>query len=143
MEPSGRGLAAVAWSLVAVMGRFARFRVLLSLLPYGEFLLLLPGVFTALVLNLEGVRRVGGPSDLLVPWGLVVPWGLDMAIELKSPTALAAAQSATIFHVLWFAFLVFALPRALACSRAEAVFTASTLWAGIVGVSVVRAALAA
>lgn len=129
-------LAAVAWGLAALLDRVARFRALLSLLLYGELLLLLQGVFTALVLNLEGVEQIRAPSDLLVPWGV------DMLVDLRSPAALAAAQHTTVFHLLWFAFLVYALPRVTGSSRGGAVFMALTLWAGIALFGVLRSMLA-
>lgn len=125
-------LAACAWAVLALLGRDGRLRTLFSLLLYGELLLQLNGVFTALVLNLQGAGRIRQASDLLVPWGI------DMLVPLHSRAALAAAQGATIFHLLWFAFLVAVMPRVTGVSRGGAAATAGTLWAGMIVFNVLR-----
>jgi hypothetical protein len=129
-------LAAGAWAVLTLLGQDGGFRTLLSLLSYGELLLQLNGVFSALVLNLQGVGRIQQASDLLVPWGI------DMLVPVHSRVALAAVQAATIFHVLWFVFLVVALPRVTRSTRGGAAATAGSLWAGMIIFNVLRTLVA-
>ena len=115
-------LSALVWAVVILVGREIRFRVLLSANVYGQAILVLSGLFTALVLRARGAAAVQSPADLLVPQGIDV--FLDAS---QSPIVASLAQQTTVFHILWLAFMVWVLPRTTSLSRGASVGVALSL----------------
>ena len=130
-------LAAMAWAVAALAGAFARLRTLVSLLLYGELVLLGSAVFTAVVVHVRGLDTLRAPGDLLVSQGV------DMFVDLRSPVGMAILQHTSVFYVAWFLFLCVALPGVTGVSRAVAIVTALALWASLLLFGVVRASFAA
>jgi hypothetical protein len=126
-------LAVTGWSVAAVVGERARLRHLVSVLLFGEVLLLIRGALDVVVLHL---RRLAGP---LTPADLAVRWGLDLVIDARSPVGVAILQDTSIFHFLWIAFLYKALSSAADLSRASAFVVTGGLWTALVGLDIVRA----
>jgi hypothetical protein len=126
-------LAVTGWSLAAVVGERARLRHLVSIVLFGEVLLLIRGALDLVVLHL---RRLGGPLDLA---DLAVRWGLDLVIDARSPAGVAILQDTSIFHFLWIAFLYKALSSGTDLSRAGALVVTGGLWTALVGLDIVRA----
>lgn len=126
-------LAAVSWSVLALAGRDVRLRPLLSIYLYGEALLSVHGVATALLLHLRGRGAVSTPADLYVPMGpeVLVPSGW--------PLVAAVARGATLFHLAWFVFLVAALVRVVRVDRKAGIGAAAVSWFLVLSVSGVRA----
>lgn len=126
-------LAVTCWSLLALLGRSVSFRALSSIYLYGEALLALHGVATALVLHLRGPGAVSAPGELYVRMGLeaVVPPG--------SAVLDAVARGTTVFHLLWFLFLAVALPRVVGLSGRTGALAAAVSWLGVLTVAAVRA----
>ena len=129
-------LAAVAWSVVALLEESARWRQLLSVLLFGEILMLLQATLTAIVLHLRGIGALHAPADLIVHWGVAA------FIDVQNPVAVALVQHATVFHALWFLFVAVALIRSAALPRFTAVATALSVWGTTVSFDAVRGILA-
>ena len=55
-----------------------------------------------------------------------------------NPIAMSVAESSTIFHLLWWLFLIVALPRATGLSRGWAVASATAVWTLTLLLAVVR-----
>lgn len=126
-------LAVTGWSVAAVVGERVHVRHLVSVLLFGEVLLLIRGALDLVVLHL---RRLSGPLN---PADLVVRWGLDLVIDARSPVGVAILQDTSIFHLLWMAFLYKALSSGADLSRASAFVVTGGLWTALVGLDVVRA----
>jgi hypothetical protein len=128
-------LTATGWALATLGGRDVRVRPLLSLLLFGQVVILARDVFVAAVLYWRGLDAIAAPSDLLVPTGL------DLLLPNLGPVARAITQATGVFDLLWVAFVVLGLERVLSLRRREAFLGAGALWTVRVAFSILRGML--
>lgn len=115
-------LAALAWALVTLFDGEAKFRVLLSANVYGQEILALPGLVTALILRARGLDAITSPRDL------VVPQGMDAFLDFSSsPVLTVAAQQTTVYHGMWLCFMIWLLPRVTRLTRSGSILVIITL----------------
>ncbi len=126
-------LAATGWSIAALADEWPRVRTLVSLVLFGEVLLLLRPIFDVVVLYLRGLHTLRQPGDLRVRWGL------DFFLDPQSPVLAVLVQHASVFHLMWGAFLYIALPRVTALSRSMAFVITAALWIAILALDVIWA----
>ncbi len=128
-------LTALAWSLLALLEREARFRQLLSIFLYGEAIVALRGVFGPLYLRLAG--GAGEPSGAALTNAL----GLSSLVSPDRPALVAAAQTVSLAHLAWAIFVSLAIGNALALRVRSAAALAAALWAAVVATAALRATL--
>lgn len=128
-------LTATGWALATLGGRDVRVRPLLSLLLFGQVVILARDVFVAAVLYWRGPDAIAAPSDLLVPTGL------DLLLRNLGPVARAITQSTGVFDLLWVAFVVLGLEQVLRLRRRDAVLGAGAFWTVRVAFSILRGML--
>ncbi len=128
-------LTATGWALATLGGRDGRVRPLLSLLLFGQVVILARDIFVAAVLYWRGLDAIAAPSDLLVPTGL------DLFVPNLGSVARAITQVTGVFDLLWLAFMVLGLERVLRLRRRDAVLGAGALWTVRVAFSILRGML--
>jgi len=125
-------LAGVAWATLALANIECRFRSILSVMLYGDAILMTEAVALAAFLHLFG-GEMGVPEDLRSPFGLA---GL---VSGGGPIVQAAAQTLTIFHGLWLLFLWFSFRRILVLPQAQSSLLVGALWGAVFAAAAVRA----
>ena len=98
-------LTALGWAVLVLVSSSRRIRPLFSVLLYGEAILAMQGVLLAVVLHFTTGGSVSSPQDLQVSLGPAA------FVPPSRPVLMAVAQCLSVFHLVWFAFLLVALRR--------------------------------
>ena len=125
-------LTAVGWAALTLVGVESRIRPLLSVLLYGEAILMFQGVAVVLLVHITTGGAVSSPQDLQLPLGLAA------IVPPTMPVLWAVAQSATLFHLAWFVFLTMAFRRCVGPGRARAFGLASLMWGAVLLFAAIR-----
>ncbi len=125
-------LAALGWAVLALANVECRFRCVLSVMLYGDAILLAEAVGLAVFLHLFG-------GEMRVPEDLRSPFDVASLVSEAGPIVQAAAQTLTVFHCLWLLFLWISFRKILALPRGPAAFLVCVMWGAVFAAAAVRA----
>ena len=128
-------LGGFLWSALVLVNAPQRLRLLASILVYGEVILMLNGLATAVFAHLGGA---GPPS---APELLQAPWSLAAHVSSADPMAWMVAQQLSAFHLVWALFIAAAVRRAAGMRLPGALATGALAWAAAIAGAAVRAAV--
>ncbi len=125
-------LTAVGWAAAVVANARIAPRLLLSVLLYGEVILLFQGVAVALIAHFSPGGMPTSPTELQTPLSL------GTFVSPARPALWAMAQQVSLFHAGWCSFLVVAIRRCADFRWGGAVGLAIFFWGLLIGFSAFR-----